>query len=46
MTIEAAYQLHLCYEIGSIKVGMKADFSVLEADPLEIDPIELKDIPV
>ena len=46
MTIEAAYQLHLDYEIGSIEVGKKADFWVLEADPLEIDPMELKDIPV
>jgi predicted amidohydrolase YtcJ len=46
MTIEAAYQLHLDSEIGSIEFGKKADFCVLEADPLEIDPMELKDIPV
>ena len=46
MTIEAAYQLHLNQEIGSIEFGKKADFCVLETDPLEIDPIELKDIPV
>ena len=46
MTIEAAYQLHLDHEIGSIAFGEKADFCVLEADPLEIDPMELKDIPV
>ena len=46
MTIEAAYQLHLYYEIGSIEVGKKANFWVLEADPLETDPMELKDIPV
>ncbi len=46
MTIEAAYQLHLNNEIGSIEFGKKADFCVLEADPLEIDPLELKDIPV
>lgn len=46
MTIEAAYQLHLDHEIGSIEFGKKADFCVLEADPLEIDPKELKDIPV
>jgi hypothetical protein len=46
MTIEAAYQLHLYYEIGSIEFGKKADFCVLEADPLEIDSMELKDIPV
>ena len=46
MTIEAAYQLHLDHEIGSIAFGKQADFCVLEADPLEIDPMELKDIPV
>jgi predicted amidohydrolase YtcJ len=46
MTIEAAYQLHLDREIGSIAFGKKADFCVLDADPLEIDPMELKDIPV
>lgn len=46
MTIEHAYQMHLDHEIGSIEFGKKADFCVLEADPLEIDPEELKDIPV
>jgi predicted amidohydrolase YtcJ len=46
MTLEHAYQLHLDHEIGSIQFGKKADFCVLEADPLEIDPEELKDMPV
>jgi hypothetical protein len=46
MTIEAAYQLHLNQEIGSIEFGKRADFCVLEADPLTIDPKELKDLPV
>jgi predicted amidohydrolase YtcJ len=46
MTIEAAYQLHLYYEIGSIEFGKKAAFCVLEADLLENDRMELKDIPV
>jgi predicted amidohydrolase YtcJ len=46
MTIEAAYQIHMDREVGSIEFGKKADFCVLEADPLEIDPMELKDIPV
>jgi predicted amidohydrolase YtcJ len=46
MTIEAAYQLHLDHMIGSIEFGKKADFCVLEADPLEIDAMELKDMPV
>lgn len=46
MTIEAAYQIHMDREIGSIEFGKKADFCVLEADPMEIDPMELRDIPV
>lgn len=46
MTIEAAYQLRLDHEIGSVQFGKRADFCVLEADPLEIDPMELKDVPV
>ena len=46
MTIEAAFQLHLDHQVGSIEFGKRADFCVLEADPLEIDPMELKDMPV
>ena len=46
MTIEAAFQLHLDSEIGSIEFGKRADFCVLEEDPLEIDPMKLKEIPV
>ncbi len=46
MTIEAAYQLHLDSEIGSIEFGKRADFCVLEDDPLEIEPMDLKEIPV
>ncbi|MGD8264036.1 MAG: amidohydrolase [Desulfobacterales bacterium] len=46
MTIEAAYQLHLDHLVGSIEFGKRADFCVLEEDPLQIDPMELKDIPV
>jgi len=46
MTIEHAYQLHMDQEVGSIEFGKKADFCVLEADPLTIDPDKLKDIPV
>jgi predicted amidohydrolase YtcJ len=33
-------------EIGSIEVGKRTDFTVREASPLEVDSMELKDIPV
>jgi len=46
LTIEHAYQLHLDSEVGSIEFGKKADFCVLEENPLAIDPDELKDMPV
>jgi predicted amidohydrolase YtcJ len=44
ITIEAAWSLGLEQEIGSIRVGKLADFTVLEADPTTIDPRELADI--
>jgi predicted amidohydrolase YtcJ len=46
VTIEAAYQLHLDHEIGTIEAGKRADFAVLEQDPLEVDPMSLRDVPV
>ncbi len=46
LTIEAAFQMHLDHEIGSIEFGKKADFCVLEEDPMEMDPMEIKDMPV
>lgn len=33
-------------EIGSIEAGKRADFAVLEQDPLTVDPMDLKEIPV
>jgi predicted amidohydrolase YtcJ len=44
VTVDAAYQLHLDHEIGSIEAGKLADFAVLEENPLEVDPMHIKDI--
>jgi predicted amidohydrolase YtcJ len=46
VTIEAARSLGLEGEIGSIEVGKRADFTILERDPYAVDPAELADIPI
>ncbi len=46
VTLEAARSLGLEDEIGSIEVGKRADFTVLEADPYEVAPEEIRDIGV
>ncbi|MGY9075278.1 MAG: amidohydrolase family protein, partial [Acidimicrobiales bacterium] len=46
ITIDAAFQLKLDHELGSIEAGKYADFAVLEQDPFEVDPMTLKDIKV
>lgn len=46
ITLGAAYTLKMDHEIGSIEVGKRADFAVLDHDPLDGDAIELKDIGV
>ncbi len=46
ITLGAAYQLKLDHEIGSIEAGKLADFAVLDDDPLEVDPMAIKDIGV
>jgi predicted amidohydrolase YtcJ len=46
ITIGAAYQLKLDHEMGTIESGKLADFAILEDDPLEVDPMELKDVGV
>jgi predicted amidohydrolase YtcJ len=46
VTIGAAYTLHMDDEVGSIEVGKKADFAVLEDDPTEIGAQNLKDVRV
>jgi len=44
ITLGAAYTLKLDGEIGSIECGKRADFAVLEDDPMEIGPQKLKDV--
>ena len=46
ITLGAAYTLRLDHEIGSIESGKRADFCVLEDDPLAVDPTALKDVRV
>lgn len=46
VTIEAAYAIRMEDQIGSIKVGKKADFTILEQDPYAIPLEKLKDIPI
>ncbi len=43
ITLGAAYTLHMDNEVGSIEVGKKADFAVLEDDPREMSGDALKD---
>ena len=46
ITLGAAETLKLDGEIGSIRCGKRADFVLLSDDPLEVDPIALKDIAI
>lgn len=46
ITLGAAYTLRMDHEIGSIEVGKRADFTVLDEDPTEVAPEALKDVPV
>lgn len=46
ITLGAAYQIKMDHEVGSLEAGKFADFAVLDADPFEVDPMELKDIGV
>ena len=46
VTLGAAITMKMDHQIGSIEVGKRADFAVLEDDPTEVDPAALKDIPV
>jgi predicted amidohydrolase YtcJ len=46
VTVDAAYQMHMDHEIGSIETGKWADFTVLEESPLDVRPMKIKDIGV
>lgn len=46
ITLGAAWTLGLEHEIGSIEIGKRADFCVLENDPMEVPPAQLKDVKV
>lgn len=46
ITLGAAYQYFEEDNKGSISVGKQADFVILEANPLLVDPSELQDIPI
>lgn len=46
ITLGAAYTLRMDHEIGSIETGKRADFAVLGDDPLAVEPMALKDVPV
>lgn len=46
ITLGAAYTLKMDHEVGSIQTGKRADFAILGDDPLAVDPVALKDVPV
>ncbi|MGI9602489.1 MAG: amidohydrolase [Acidimicrobiales bacterium] len=46
VTLDSAYQQHLDHELGSIECGKRADFAVLAESPLDVDPVDIRDIPV
>ncbi len=46
ITIDAAWQLQMSDQIGSIEAGKQADFVLLGANPLTHDPERFLDIPI
>ena len=46
ITLGAAFTLGMDHLIGSIEIGKRADFAVLDADPTAVDPAALKDVAV
>jgi len=46
VTLDAAYSLRLEHEVGSIEPGKRANFTILEDNPVTCDPGRIKDIGV
>jgi len=46
VTIEAAYSLKLEDEVGSIEPGKRANLTILDENPLSVDPMDIRDINV
>ena len=46
VTMGAAITMKMDHQIGSIEVGKRADFAVLEDDPRAVDPMALRDVAV
>lgn len=46
ITIDAARTLNLENEIGSLKTGKTANFTLLDENPYKIDPMSIKDITI
>ena len=46
ITMGAAHSLHMDGLVGSIEVGKRADFAVLESDPRAANPEEIKDVEI
>ena len=46
VTLGAAFTLKLDTELGSIECGKRADFAILDEDPLEVAPARLREVPV
>ena len=46
VTIDAAISLGVEERVGSIRAGKFADFAVLDASPLDVDPMKIRDIGV
>ncbi|MDE0942080.1 MAG: amidohydrolase [Alphaproteobacteria bacterium] len=46
ITLGAAYAMKMDHDVGSIEVGKRADFAVLEDDPTTVAPEALRDVRV